>query len=194
MRKLLLTAGALLVMASVCGAQGTDPANTDEQKKANEESRKISVALSVGAFFPTSSETKDIFDDSWTRISLSTFQRKRPERWLFGAELSGLQFDGPVDLDLYALTFGFTKGLTKETSSMVPYVSGRVGPYWGKIRDNLADESTSKVGLNANAEVGLLFNETFYVEARYDMFSKLAGVRLDGFSITAGVRLFDFKL
>lgn len=192
MRKLLLTAGALLVIASVSAAQETGGTPNDDEQTRRDDSRRISVALSVGAFFPTSSRTKDIFDDSWTRISLSSFQRKRPERWVFGAEFSGLQFDGPTDLDLYALTFGYTKGLGKETSSTRPYLTGRIGPYWGRIRD--AADSESKIGLNANAELGLLFNETFYIEARYDIFSKLAGVTLDGLSITAGVRLFDFKL
>jgi hypothetical protein len=47
------------------------------------------------------------------------------------------------------------------------------------------------VGINANATLGVLFNERFQIAARYDVYSKVGGFSFNGLTLSAGIKLFD---
>ena len=70
----------------------------------------------------------------------------------------------------------------------------RCGPYYGKIEDAIAGTRETHTGLNANVAYGVVIKRKFYIEARYDYFSRFSGRKFDGLSLSAGVRLFDIKL
>lgn len=154
---------------------------------------KISIALSAGAFFPVNSETKEKFDDCWTRVSLKTFESAKPKEWRFIAEGGAFKLDGPSSARLYPMTFGMEKGLTG-SDNLQPYVTLRAGPYYGRVTEDATGLDENHIGLNVNASLGVTIKKKFYVEARYDYFSKFAGSNFDGISISAGMRLFDIKL
>lgn len=154
---------------------------------------KISIALSAGAFFPVDSETKEKFDDCWTRVSLKTFEVEKPMEWRFIAEGGAFKLDGPSSARLYPLTFGVERGLSA-ADNLQPYVALRAGPYYGRLKEEATNLNESNVGLNVNAAFGVTIRKKFYVELRYDYFSKFAGADFDGISISAGMRLFDIKL
>lgn len=156
------------------------------------EGRKTSIALSVGAFYPQSSVTTKAFGDSWSRVSIKSFDKTKATRWEFNPELGAYRLSGPASAKLYPLTFGFERALN-ESSKAQPYVTLRAGPYYGRVTQASGIEE-SKVGMNANAALGVVFARQFYVEARYDYFSRIAGFDFQGFSVSAGVRLFDIRL
>lgn len=170
----------LLVLAvSICGATAA-------------EDKKVSIALSGGAFFPVNSEVRDKFDDYWTRVSFKTFEAEKPMEWRFIAEAGGYVLDGPTKARLYPITAGFERGL-RESSRLQPYVTLRGGPYWGKVEEPAVGFKESKIGLNLNAAFGVVIGRRFYTEVRYDYFSSIAGYNFDGISLSAGVKLFDIK-
>lgn len=149
-----------------------------------------SIALVGGVFVPSNSQTRDDFASTWLRIGLKPFEREKRTWPHFSAEGGALQFSGPTDVELYQITAGVEKGFSPR-GSVQPYVSLRVGPYYGRMTEDLTGAKYTKVGLNANASVGLIFSRSFYAEARYDYFNKFEGVNFSGFSLAAGFRLFD---
>ena len=59
-----------------------------------------------------------------------------------------------------------------------------------KAADTLGINETH-IGLNVNAALGVVIQERYFVEGRYDHFDHFAGFDFDGFSISAGVKLLD---
>ncbi len=175
------------------------PAQVEEKQRAappvqTETVRsKTAIALSVGAFFPSSSATRRRFSSSWTRATLSTFDPIKPTRWRFTAEGSSYRYDGPTDLRAYSMSFGIIKGLS-QSPDLQPYLTFRAGPYYARVKEHDGDLNSSHMGLHANTALGLVIKRKLYVEARYDVFSRFAGIKLDGFSLTAGIKLCDLKL
>jgi len=156
--------------------------------------RRISIALSGGAFFPTHSVTKDLFGNSWARLGLTTFEPSRPTRWRLIGEVGAYRLNGiTTRARLYPLTVGLERGF-KLRWSVQPYVTLRAGPYHGRVEDRGTGIGESHVGLNVNGACGIIFKRRFYAEVRYDYFSELAGLRFDGVSLSAGFRLFDIRL
>lgn len=178
----------LLAIGTAWGQQNGDSQKKEPAKKT----AKTSVALSVGTFFPSSAATRDRFSSHWTRVTLTSFEPEKPEKWRFTSEISSYSFNGPTRLRLYSLSAGVIRGLGHEGSAQ-PYLTFRAGPSWGNIKEDAIGLDESKWGLNGNVALGVVFNKRLYVEARYDVFSQIAGVNMNGFSITAGVKLFDIK-
>lgn len=159
---------------------------------AKAESQKISVAVSYGVFYPTSGETKDQFDSSFQRISITTFDPVKPKAWRFIAEGGDYTLNGESDVELLPLTFGVERGFGG-SSSLQPYMTFRGGPYFGKVENPTIGLNDHHIGLNMNATCGLVFKKRFYGELRYDFFSSIASTDFSGFSISGGVKLFDVK-
>ena len=168
----------VIVLSSVCGTAIAD--------------RQTSIALSIGAFFPQSSATGKTFGDTWSRISLNTFETTKPEKWMFSPEIGSYRLSSSTSAQLYPVTAGFERGLNKSSKAQ-PYLVFRAGPYYGRVSDSAIGLQESNVGLNTNAAFGVVFAHRFYLEARYDYFSPIAGYNFNGFSVSAGVRLFDLR-
>ncbi|MEN6370558.1 MAG: hypothetical protein ABFD64_00960 [Armatimonadota bacterium] len=193
MKSAVCTLFALLVLSGAAFAADTAPADKASADKAPANTNKISIALSAGAFFPLNSSTKDEYNNCWTRVSLKTFEAEKPREWRFIAEGGAFNLSGESNVKLYPLTFGVEKGLT-ESRNIQPYLTFRAGPYYGKVTEDATGLDEDHIGLNANASFGATVKKKFYVEVRYDYFSRFAGTDFDGISLSAGMRLFDIKL
>lgn len=154
---------------------------------------KLSVAVTGGAFFPTASSTQRIFGDVWPRLSVGTMQPSMPREWQLTADLSGFTHTDVGRARLYPLTVGVQRRLNTAGSAQT-YAAVRIGPYYGKVEAPAIGVSANDIGFNANAAVGVIFKERYFVEARYDYFSHFAGFDFEGPTVSAGVRLFDIKL
>ncbi|MCE5322711.1 hypothetical protein LLG46_05260 [bacterium] len=158
------------------------------------EKSEITFAIGGGIFKPTDSATKDKFDDTWTRISFTTFEPNKTNKWRFISEGGKYNLDGGTsDVSLYPISFGYERGFG-EDNNVRPYVVLRAGPYYGQLKDDTLGIDDKHIGLNTNMSLGLVFSRRYYLEARYDYFSKLAGYDFSGFSIYAGMKLFTVKL
>lgn len=187
MKRCLVVLAVMVVLTGACYAQDEEP-----QVERERSGSTVSVAISIGMFYPLSSDTRDRLDDSLTRITVTSFETEKPTHWRFTAEASKFSFNGPTDVDVFAVSLGMEKGLS-QSRNVQPYVALRAGPYWGSIEDPGRGVDESKTGLHANAALGLVFSRRFYLEGRYDLYSSLGGLDLDGLSITAGVKLFDIE-
>ncbi|MDO8587507.1 MAG: outer membrane beta-barrel protein [Armatimonadota bacterium] len=151
---------------------------------------KTPVGVAYQVFLPSNSTTKDVFGDSWNGFGLQVITPQEEDRWTPMVTLGMFQSSGDGDATLYALNVGLERGLSGSDKAR-PYVILKAGPYYGTVDVPSQGIDENKVGLNANATVGILFNERFYLEARYDYFSKLAGFNFNGFTLAVGVKLFD---
>ena len=176
-RKILLVL-LMLVLASSCAFA--------QKSKSN----KVSFGVTYGAFFPSDSTAKDRFGDTWQTFSLGRFDGIKSNEWKPTFDLMSLRKSGAK---LWVVSFGMQKGLTTDTD-IHPYVAGRVGPYYADVKYAPDGIDEKKWGLNANAAVGVIFNENFFIEARYDVFSKVADTNFNGLSLNAGIKLFDVNL
>jgi hypothetical protein len=158
------------------------------------EKSELTFAVGGGVFMPTDSVTKNKFDDRWTRVSFTTFEPDKPNKWRFISEGGSYSLDGGTsDVSLIPLSFGFERGFG-ENNNVRPYVVLRAGPYYGKVRDTAQSIDEKHIGLNSNLSLGLVFSRRYYLEARYDYFSELAGYDFSGFSVYAGMKLFTLSL
>ncbi|MEN6355639.1 MAG: hypothetical protein ABFD83_00995 [Armatimonadota bacterium] len=158
------------------------------------EKSEITFAIGGGVFKPTDSATKAKFDDTWTRVSITSFEPNKPDKWRFISEGGSYKLDGGTsDVSLIPLSLGFERGFG-ESNNVRPYIVLRAGPYYGKLQDATQGIDEKHIGLNTNMSLGLVFSRRYYLEARYDNFSKMAGYDFSGFSIYAGMKLFTVKL
>ncbi len=159
---------------------------------ASAERQKLSVAVTYGLFRPASSATRRTFGDTWGGLSVAPFRHHRKDGWRPIFDLAVYQHERQGRATLVPLTVGAERSIG-DGRSVQPYVALRVGPYYGRVRSALG-ERDSGLGFDANASLGVTFRERFFVEARYDYFTRFAGSRFDGLSVSAGVRLFDVRL
>jgi len=152
----------------------------------------IAIALVGGVFVPLSATTRDRFDDALARVSVKTFERVRATEPRFTGEVGYYRLNRAARARLIPITVGFERGF-KPGRFCQMYLAVRGGPYLGKYEEAALGVSERKIGLNLNAAYGFIFSKSFYVELRYDYFSKLVGTDFSGVSVSAGIRLFDLK-
>ena len=168
---------------------------------------QIPVGVDLGVYMPTDSDVKNVFGKSWFRIGVTPLSFQRPGNWRFTFDLGFLKRSNDIfvpegkgggttlrnDVTLIPVTFGFTRSFTESTDFM-PYIALRAGPYYARVDSDSFGVDESGFGINANAALGISFSQRFYIEARYDYFSKFEGIDFSGFSISAGVKLFEIRL
>jgi len=157
------------------------------------EKKKVAIAIGYGITMPSDSKTQDTFGNTWSGLSLETFEPSVPSSWRPKGVARAFRLNGPVSARLYPLTYGIERGFG-EKASVRPFVQFQIGPYYGKIKDTTTGLNTSHVGLNTNVAVGVIIKRRFYVEARYDHFTPIAGYDFDGLSLSAGIRAVDIRL
>ena len=162
-------------------------------KPVDDRGRVISIALVAGAFAPANRRTREDFDDLWTRVSVKSFSRVKQTSPHFTFEFGSYRFSGSTTASLIPISAGIEKGFEAGPIAQSYFVV-RGGPYFGKLENSTTGAKDRNVGINLNAAYGVIFAQSFYVEFRYDYFSKLAGVDFSGASLSAGVRLFDIRL
>ncbi|MEO7453711.1 MAG: outer membrane beta-barrel protein [Fimbriimonadales bacterium] len=168
---------------------------------------QIPVGVDLGLFLPTNSDVKEVFGKSWFRIGVTPLSFQKPGNWRFTFDLGFLKRSNDLfvpegkgggtvlrnDVTLIPLTFGFTRSFSDSTDFM-PYVAVRVGPYYARVNSDSFGVDKSGFGINANTALGISFSQRFYIEARYDWYSKFEGINFSGISFSAGVKLFEIRL
>jgi hypothetical protein len=155
---------------------------------------KMHFGPSIGIFSPTSTAVKDTFGSSWTRFGLRPFLTEVPDRWRFMFDLSYYAMDDGTDqAKLVPITAGFIRGLSQH-KDMLTYMAVNMGPYYANIDAPSVPISKKGWGVNTNATFGIVFNQRWSLEARYEYMTKFAGFDFSAFSISAGLRLFDISL
>ena len=154
---------------------------------------RIPIGLKVGSYFPASGKTRELFGHVWPIVSLSPMRLGKPERWSFAADITvyDQRHHGNRAL-LVPISFGIAREF-RISEDTRPYVAVRTGPYYGSV-DGKPTAHGSAWGWNANAAVGVSFNERFYLEMRYDWFSKIEGLDVSGLQLLAGFKLFELRL
>jgi len=153
---------------------------------------KIPVSIGCSFFFPTASSTRGAFGGTWPQLSVGRLETERPNKWKATFDLASFKRDDAYEARLIPLTVGVQRGIGSDSTKAVqPYVALRAGPYYGRVEAEALGISETRIGINANAAVGVVLQERYFVEGRYDYLGRVAGFDLGGFSISAGVRVFD---
>lgn len=172
------------------------PAETEAAPERTVETRKAKLHFgpSVGLFYPTSGKVKDTFGGNWTRFGLRPFLTEVPERWRFMFDFSYYAMDDGTDkATLIPITAGFMKGLSQH-KDMLTYVALNAGPYYANVDAPTVGVDKTGWGLNANTTLGIIFNQRWSLEARYEFMDDFAGFDFSAFSISVGLRMFDVSL
>ena len=172
------------------------PAETPEQPAPEKETIKAKMHFgpAIGIFSPTSSAVQDTFGGTWIRYGLRPFITEVPERWRFMIDLSYYAMDDGTDqAKLVPITAGFIRGLSQH-KDMLTYMAVNMGPFYGNVDAPSIPVSKKGWGVNTNATFGMVFNQRWSLEARYEYMNKFAGFDFSAFSISAGLRLFDISL
>jgi hypothetical protein len=179
MRRVL---GVLVVLVVLVGV-GAAPCAARE---------KIPIYVGGSLFFPTASSTRDAFGGTWPQLSVGWLDTEKPNKWEATFDLSSFKCDDEYEARLIPLTVGVQRGIGSDsTKALQPYVALRAGPYYGRVEAEALGIGETRIGINANAAVGVVIHERYFVEGRYDYFGRVAGFDVGGFSISAGVRVFD---
>jgi len=174
----------------------TQPAETQEQPAAEKETvkAKLHFGPAIGIFIPTSNAVQDTFGSSWTRFGLRPFLTEVPDRWRFMFDLSYYAMDDGTDqAKLVPITAGLMKGISQR-KDMLTYMAVNMGPFYGDIDAPSVGVSKKGWGVNTNATFGMVFDQRWQLEARYEYMTKFAGFDFSAFSISIGLRMFDISL
>ena len=182
------SAGDLVVVAAAPPDSQSGATGSDKREK-----QRICISLNYHAFLPTDGETRSNFGKVWSSFGIGRFRPERPKRWVLDWDATFWARDGASDALLIPVTVGVQRGLGQDPDRQ-SYLAVRVGPYYGKVDDNLKGADVSRIGGCANVALGLVINRKYVLEARYDWFTKLAGNNLNGLTLTAGVKVFEFSL
>ncbi|MEM4408953.1 MAG: hypothetical protein QXI19_09450 [Candidatus Caldarchaeum sp.] len=156
--------------------------------------RVVPVGLDVGVYLPTDSTVRNTFGKSWWRIGLTPLSFQDPDMWRFTLDIGVIGNQTTLGR---ALLIPVTVGATRSFESAgdgKPYVAVRVGGYYGDVFSPPLGINSSRVGFNGNVAVGVSFQDSFYIEARYDVFSEFRNLDFNGFFISAGVKVFQVRL
>jgi len=152
---------------------------------------KTPIAVSFQVYYPTSSETKDVFGNAWTGFGLDVLRLQDTEKWRPLISFHGMTTNDIGDATIIAANFGMQKTFGDEDDDVQPFVVLQAGPYWGDVEVPSLGVDESKLGFNANVEGGIIINKRFQLKVRYDYYSRIGGFSFDGFTISAGIKLFE---
>lgn len=160
----------------------------------SQERTVIPIGVDLGVYLPQDSTVKSVFGDAWYRVGITPLSLQTPDNWKFTMDVAYLRSSRQGNrASLLPVTFGMTRAFGQD-NDVRPYVALRAGPYWGDVNSPFLGINKSKIGIDANAAVGLAFKNGFYIEARYDTMSKFEGLNFSGFFFSAGIKLFDIRL
>jgi len=157
----------------------------------------------VGIFYPTSAKLRDALGSSWVSLgagatSLNQRQgRKMGWDWetVSQSKDGSKVFMGSVSYGLVMPLSGLPDvGLSRRISGMQPYWALRAGGSYIDYAVNVPGGRSSgkRMGLNANAELGVLIGDRLKVSARYDYFPEHDGLNFSGITLSARYGLLRF--
>lgn len=153
----------------------------------------LSIAASYGAFSPSSGATRSTYGSTWRNVSIGYFVPELSNKWTPAADFTIFSHSHVGSANLYPTTYGIQRGFGG-AGSLQPYLALRVGPYYGRAKVASQGIDEAHIGADANVAVGVIIAQRYYIEARYDYFTRFAGSSFNGLNISAGLKLFDIRL
>jgi hypothetical protein len=147
------------------------------------------VGPEAGIFFPQSQALKDALGDSWASFGVGQTKyygygtRRRPTKsWSAVSKRA----NGNHVFALSA-SYGYVFPLSNPDDGPMPFFAVRGGASYidygiGPSESRL---SGKRLGMNANAEFGVVFNSRFSMSARYDVYPEHDGISFNGLTLEA---------
>ena len=166
------------------------PAPPEEEKPR----RRGTIGPEVGFYFPINSTTRDAFGSTWVNYGLGFRPISLASRkGLLGFDLNIISTTGtgrralliPANI-IYkrAIGGGSTPGV-----GITPYAGVATGLLIADLRsDNYNVHSGFRGGFGGTFLLGVTVDTKFFVEARYQAFSKIKGFNLSGIGLSTGIR------
>lgn len=154
---------------------------------------RITLGPEVGVYIPTSDRTRAAFGETWVNYGVGF----RPielaaRRGLFGFDLNIISTRGTGRRALLipaSLIYKRAIGGGEPGEGITPYVGGSAGLLFADLRsDNFGISSGFRGGFGGSGLIGITYQRKAYLEARYQLFSKIKGYDLSGLNIAAGFR------
>ncbi len=159
------------------------------------QSEDLSLGPSVGLFFPMDEKLRDALGSSWFSIGLGGVKTgEYRERQLgFNYNIISKSQSGNK-VFILAGSYGLVQPLAGADASTRPYFAIRGGlAYMDYALDVDNDRlSGKKIGINANAELGIILSDRLTLAARYDIFSAQDGLSFNGLSLSLKYGLVRF--
>jgi hypothetical protein len=157
----------------------------------------------VGVYIPTSSKLRDALGNTWVSLGAGSTSIQQTEGRKFAWDWETVSqsksgskvFMGSVSYGLVMpLTGAAPYALSRNNSNVQPYWAVRAGASYIDYAVNVSGGRTSgkRVGLNANAELGVLIGDRLKVSARYDYFPEHDGLNFSGVTLSARYGLLRF--
>lgn len=166
------------------------PAPPEEEERPR---RRSSFGPEVGFYFPTDARTRDAFGSTWVNYGLGF----RPiglasRKGVLGFDLNIVSTAGrgrralliPVNLI-------YKRALTNNTpgEGITPYAGIATGLLIADLRsDNFGVSSGFRGGYGGTFLLGFTVNTQFFVEGRYQLYSKIKGFDVSGIGLSTGFR------
>ena len=149
----------------------------------------------IGVFMPQDQALRDALGDQWFSFGASRIRAFRPNEGKLAFDWTGVgQSRNGSTVFIFTGSFGYVVPFTSPGSSTRPYAALRVGAAY---MDYAVDTSGGRVsdkrlGMNANAALGVNFSDRFNIEVRYDLWSEFDGLSFNGMTLAARIGLFKF--
>lgn len=157
---------------------------------------KLGLGIGGGAYFPTDPKTRRLLGNTWLNFSIAPTKFKTVNGRTFDSDLQFVTRDKNGNrLTMVFLTYGLRTALgsVNSNSPTKPYFAVRGGPVYLDYR--ITDTTTvraKRLGITANAELGVDLNDTVRASLRYDVLSKYDQIKFDGFSVNVLFKLGRF--
>jgi hypothetical protein len=163
------------------------------------------VGPELGVYLPTSGKLRDALGDRWVSFGAGFLrQQEQPSRRMSWDWEAVSQSKNGSKVFMAAVSYGYnipfgSQGqlpnmIQTERATFQPYAALRAGGSYIDFAVNTDGkrESGKRVGLNANAELGVLVGDRLKLSARYDFFPTHNGLDFSGVTLSVRYGLFRF--
>jgi hypothetical protein len=154
------------------------------------------LGITVGGFFPTDSEIRDLVGKSFLQFGISPGGGITKEKYSIKPELTFLGGSGNGNrFSIWGLpvTITIPLGMGRETN--IPYVAAGIGPTYfdyNITRPGPTNFNDKGFGVISHIEGGMVFSQNLKLSIRYNMLSEKDGFNFNG--VQVGLSWQFFKL
>ena len=146
----------------------------------------VRLGASVNGYFFADSKLRDAFGNPALTygVNLSTINRPSANRLTFAYDIITAD-RGDSRIFVLPFTVGYEKQFADRNASLLPYfrVDAGVSYYDIALHDGGQDTSFKSWGGVGGAEVGVVFNKTVALKAKYYLFQSREGISFSGFEV-----------
>lgn len=158
----------------------------------------------LGVFFPADKSLRDALGNNWVSFGLGRLRVDQADkrRFAWDVEFTSQSKSGSK-VFMGALSYGILMplgggsqpyALSRSGLNISPYAAIRAGGSYidFAVNTNPGRQSGKRIGLNANAELGILIGDRINLSARYDLNPSHNGLSFSGLTLSARYGLFRF--